>query len=177
MDARRFWCLGCSAFLLASVMGLAEPGNMVSISAPAFAKGNPIPAQFAYKHENISPELRIANVPANARSLVLIVDDPDSPSGLWTHWLVWNLPASTTSIPEGKLPSGAIQGKNSFGHFCYDGPAPPSGTHRYFFHLYALDTPFFPKVLESSDRAAILALMKGHIVGQAETYGVYSASP
>ena len=156
-------------------MGLAEPVNMVSISAPAFAKGNPIPAQYAYKHENISPELRIANVPANARSLVLIVDDPDSPSGLWTHWLVWNVPPTTTDILEGKLPSGAIQGKNSFGHVCYDGPAPPSGTHRYFFHLYALDAAL--SLPGRSNRAALEKAMTGHVISEGETMGLYSASP
>src|ERR1019366_5496293 len=128
MDPYRVWCLSCCAFLLACVMGFAAPVYDVNISTPAFAQGKSIPAKYAYKGQNISPELRIGNVPANTRSMVLIVDDPDAPSGLWTHWLVWNLPADTTSIPEGKLPSGAIQGKNSFGRVRYDGPAPPRGT-------------------------------------------------
>ena len=157
-------------------MGFAGPVANMGISAPAFAQGQSIPARFAYKGQNIFPELRIENVPANARSLVLIVDDPDSPSGLWTHWLVWNLPANTTSILEGKLPSGAIEGKNSFGHVRYDGPAPPSGTHRYFFHLYALDiTVSLPA---GSDRTALEAAMNpqvSHIVGTGETFGAYSA--
>jgi Raf kinase inhibitor-like YbhB/YbcL family protein len=96
---------------------------------------------------------------------------------LWTHWLVWNIPPNTTDIPEGRLPPGAREGKNSFGDARYDGPAPPSGTHRYFFHLYALDLPFFPKFRTASDRDAMLAGMEGHIVGKAETFGIYSASP
>ena len=145
----------------------------MNISTPAFAQGKPIPAQYSYKGRNISPEVRIANVSANARSLVLIVDDPDAPVGLWTHWLVWNLPVATTSIPEGKLPPGAVQGKNSSGHVHYDGPAPPSGTHRYFFHLYALDTAL--SLPAGSGRAALEQAMSGHIVGEAETYGVYAA--
>jgi Raf kinase inhibitor-like YbhB/YbcL family protein len=146
----------------------------MNISTPAFAQGKSIPAQYAYKNQNISPELRIANVPPNARSLVLIVDDPDAPMGLWTHWLVWNLPV-TTSIPEGKLPPGAMQGRNSNGHVRYDGPAPPSGTHRYFFHLYALDRTL--SLPAGSGRTVIEQAMSGHIVGTSETFGVYAVSP
>jgi Raf kinase inhibitor-like YbhB/YbcL family protein len=175
MEPRRIWCLSCCAFLLAGLIGFAGPVNNMNISAPAFAPGKAIPAQYAYKGQNISPELRIGNVPANARSLVLIVDDPDAPVGLWTHWLVWNLPATTTSIPESKLPPGAMQGKNSFGNVRYDGPAPPSGTHRYFFHLYALDTML--SLPAGSGRDALEQAMNGHIVGSGETFGIYSASP
>jgi len=172
MDSRCVW-IGCGAFLLAFVPGLADPAQGVAISSPAFAEGKPIPARHAYKGENISPELRIGNVPAKAKSLALIVEDPDSPSGLWTHWLVWNLAADTTSISEGKLPSGAIEGKNSFGHVRYDGPAPPGGTHRYFFRVYALDTTI--SLPSGSSRAALLAAMQGHVVGSGATHGVYSA--
>jgi Raf kinase inhibitor-like YbhB/YbcL family protein len=170
----RLGCLSCCAFLLVGLVGFAGTGPGFIISAPAFTLGKSIPARYAYKGQNISPELRIANVPANARSLVLIDDDPDSPSGLWTHWLVWNLPTTITDIPEGKLPPSAIEGKNSFGDAHYDGPAPPSGTHRYFFRLYALDRMFL--LPSGSDRTALEAAMKGHIVGTGETFGVYSAS-
>jgi Raf kinase inhibitor-like YbhB/YbcL family protein len=173
MDSYRVWCLSCCAFLLAGVMGFAGPVNNVNISTPAFAQGKSIPAKYAYKGQNISPELRIGNVPANTRSMVLIVDDPDAPMGLWTHWLVWNLPADTTSIPEGKLPAGAVQGKNSNGHFRYDGPAPPSGTHHYYFHLHALDTTL--SLPSGSSRDALVEAMKGHVVGYGLTIGVYSA--
>jgi len=141
--------------------------------APAFSPGKAIPAQYAYKRQNLSPELRIGNVPANAKSLVVIVDDPDAPMGLWTHWLVWNLPANTTDIPEGKLPPNAVQGKNSFGNVRYDGPAPPFGTHRYFFCVYALDTVI--ALPAGSSRSALEAAMKGHVVAEGETSGVYSA--
>jgi hypothetical protein len=162
------WCL----FLLSSLAGFADPVRL-DVSAPAFGPGQPIPPDYAYRGANTSPELRIANVPANARSLALIVDDPDAPAGLWTHWLVWNLPPDTASIPAGNPPSSVLQGKNSFGHVRYDGPAPPSGTHRYFFHLYALDTTL--DLPAGSDRAALLAAMKGHLVGSGETFGVYQA--
>jgi Raf kinase inhibitor-like YbhB/YbcL family protein len=174
MDPRRIWCLGCCAFLLAGFIGFAAPVNSMNISAPAFAPGKSIPAQYAYKGQNISPELRFEYIPDNAGSLVLIVDDPDSPSGLWTHWLVWNL-SPRESIPAGKLPPSAVEGKNSFGNVRYDGPAPPFGTHRYFFHLYALNTRL--SLPEGSDRAALEQAMNGHIVGEGETFGVYSASP
>jgi Raf kinase inhibitor-like YbhB/YbcL family protein len=174
MEAYRVWSLGCCALLLAGVMGFAGPVNTMNISAPAFAPGKPIPAKYASKGQNISPELRLGNLPANARSLVLIVDDPDAPMGLWTHWLVWNLSPQTTSIPEGKLPPDAVEGKNSSGHVRYDGPAPPSGTHRYFFHLYALDTAL--SLPAGTGRAALEEAMKGHVVGTGETSGVYSAA-
>ena len=95
---------------------------------------------------------------------VLVTDnDPDAPAGLWTHWLVWNLPATVTVLAEGKLPPDAQQGRNSFGHACYDGPAPPSGTHRYFFHLYALDTTL--ALPSGSDRSEIKAAMQAHADG------------
>ena len=175
MDALRAEWLGCCIFLLCGLFGCARPADNVNISAPAFAEGKSIPAQYAFKSQNISPELHVGNVPANARSLVLIVDDPDSPSGLWTHWLVWNLPPNTTDIPDGKLPLGAVEGRNSFGNVRYDGPAPPNGTHRYFFRLYALDTTL--SLPAGSDRADLEQGMNGHIVAKGETYGVYSASP
>jgi Raf kinase inhibitor-like YbhB/YbcL family protein len=175
MNPHRVWCLSCFAFLLCGLLGFAGTGPRFIISAPAFALGKPIPARYAHKGQNISPELRIENVPSNALSLVLIVDDPDAPMGLWTHWLVWNLPPDTTDIPEGKLPSAAREGKNSSGHVHYDGPAPPSGTHRYFFHLYALDTTL--SLPTGSSRVALEQAMNGHVVGTGETFGVYSATP
>jgi Raf kinase inhibitor-like YbhB/YbcL family protein len=175
MDSHRVWGLGCCAFLLSGLLGFADPA--MTISSPAFAQGAPMPSHFAYTGDNVSPELDIAHVPANAKSLVLIVDDPDAPMGIWTHWLVWNLSPTITTIPEGKLPPDAREGKNSFGPARYDGPAPPSGTHRYFFRVYALDELFFPKFRTASDRDAILAEIKGHVVGTGETFGTYSASP
>ena len=157
--------------LLACLAGRAVAGDALSIVAPAFDPGRPMPTRFAFADANVSPELRVANAPSGTRSLVLIVDDPDAPSGLWTHWLVWNLPAATTDIAEGKLPAAAVEGKNSFGNVRYDGPAPPSGTHRYFFHLYALDASL--ALPAGSDRAALRAAMEGHVVGKTEMFGIY----
>ena len=87
----------------------------------------------------MSPELRIQDAPAEAKSLALIVDDPDAPVGLVTHWLVWNIDPKTTEIAEGSAPSGAVQGKNYYGEIGYHGPDPPSGTHRYYIKIFALD--------------------------------------
>jgi hypothetical protein len=165
---RRF-CF-CISFLVFAA-GWADADNSFSLSSPAFRRGMPLPIKCGLHQQNISPELRIGNVPSNARSLVLIVDDPDAPAGLWTHWLVWNLPANTASIPEGKLPAGARQGKNSFGNTSYDGPAPPLGIHRYYFHLYALDTTL--ALPAGSNRGALEEAMKGHVVGETETFGTY----
>lgn len=161
-----FWiCLG----------GMALAGPSFTISSPAFTHGQPIPAHHALGGDNVSPELDITQVPTKAKVLVLIVDDPDAPSGLWTHWLVWNLPVTTASMAEGKLPPEAREGTNSFGHVRYDGPMPPSGTHRYFFRLYALDSVL--KLPTGSERDAVMAAMEGHIVGVAETFGTYQAHP
>jgi Raf kinase inhibitor-like YbhB/YbcL family protein len=171
MDSRRLWCLVCFAFLLAVFPAIVYADNSFAVSSPDFLQGRPIPIKFGYHQQNISPELKIENVPANAKSLVLIVDDPDAPMGLWTHWLVWNLPTSTTSIPEGKLPPNAVQGKNSYGNFRYDGPAPPLGTHRYFFRVYALDTTL--SLPPGSARSALEQAMNGHILQETETFGTY----
>ena len=145
----------------------------MTVSSPEFAGAQPMPAKSGLRGENRSPQLLIGSVPLNAKSLVLIVDDPDSPSGLWTHWLVWNIPTSASVIAEGDVPNGAVVGKNSFGNVRYDGPAPPSGTHRYFFHISALDTNL--SLDRGASRAELDAAMKGHVVGHADFYGTYSA--
>jgi Raf kinase inhibitor-like YbhB/YbcL family protein len=166
------------AILLVGLSVDAIAGDSFRISSPAFSNGKPMPARFAKKGGNLSPELHIAGVPSNAVSLVLIVDDPDAPSGLWTHWLLANIPPDTKVIAEGKVPAGAIQGKNSFGNARYDGPLPPSGTHRYFFHLYALDrkldvaTGFGRMALKSVDHP-----VSGKDSNACEMYGTYSANP
>jgi Raf kinase inhibitor-like YbhB/YbcL family protein len=145
----------------------------MTLSSPEFAGGQPMPAKSALRGANKSPQLLIGSVPLNAKSLVLIADDPDSPSGLWTHWLVWNIPTSASVITEGDVPHGAVEGKNSFGNVRYDGPVPPSGTHRYFFRVSALDTSL--SLERGASRSGLEAAMKGHVVGHAEFFGTYSA--
>ncbi len=147
----------------------------MTFSSTDFAEGQPIPKDYAMRGGNKSPQLLIGSIPGNAKTMALIVDDPDAPAGLWTHWLMWNIPASTAVISEGKVPEGAVEGKNSFGNGRYDGPAPPSGTHRYFFHIYALDTSL--SLDQGASRAELEAAMKGHVVGDAKFFGTYSATP
>ena len=171
MRARRA-CIFLAGFLVASP-ALAQSSNFMTISSPEFAGGQPMPAKSALRGANKSPQVLIGSVPENAKTLVLIVDDPDSPSGLWTHWLEWNIPTSASVIAEGEVPNGAVVGKNSFGNVRYDGPAPPSGTHRYFFRIFALDTKL--SLDRGASRSELDAAMKGHVVGHAEFYGTYSA--
>ncbi len=143
------------------------------ITSAAFAEGTPIPDRHAYRRQNLSPPLEISGVPAKAKCLALIVDDPDAPVGTWVHWLLANIAASVKSIPEGATPPSATRGKNDFGTLNWGGPAPPSGTHRYYFRLYALDA-----LLPLSDgfsRKDLEAAMKGHVVGTTETMGTYAA--
>jgi Raf kinase inhibitor-like YbhB/YbcL family protein len=153
----------------------ADNSNFMSISSPDFAQGQPMPSSSAMHGDNHSPQLLIGAVPTNAKTLVLIVDDPDSPTGLWTHWLLWNIPPDAAVIDAGKVPKDAVQGKNSFGHVRYDGPAPPSGTHRYFFRVYGLDTKL--ALSAGATRSELEAAMKGHVIGSADFFGTYSAHP
>jgi len=170
MDLRGLWRLGWCVVILAA--SRVEAADAFAISSPDFANGRIIPQKYSYHGGNVAPELRMAHVPANTKSLVLIVDDPDAPSGLWTHWTVWNIPVPTYALYADKLPAGAVQGKNSFGHVGYDGPAPPNGTHRYFFRLYALNTVL--SLPEGSSREALDAAMVRHVIGHAELFGTYS---
>ena len=128
------------AVALVAICSVAS-GNAgeLKIASPSFRNGDNIPARFGRLGGNSNPALKIEGAPANAKSLVLIVDDPDAPGGLFTHWLIWNLDSKTTSIAERSTPQGAVEGKNDFGKIGYGGPQPPSGTHRYYFKIFALD--------------------------------------
>src|SRR5436853_6315744 len=112
----------------ASLVAFGAGGAKMKISTPAFQEGGTIPEKFSKDGQNVNPELRIEGVPAEAKSLALIVDDPDAPVGLFTHWLVWNIDPKTTEIAESTAPKGAMQGTNDFPGSGYDRPQPPSGT-------------------------------------------------
>src|SRR5260370_33348157 len=112
----------------------------MNISSPAFANNQPIPDKYTCTGDNINPPLEFSHIPAQAKSLVLMVDDPDAPSGLWVHWTIFNMPPSITHIAENTKPETGTEGITSFGKPGYGAPCPPLGTHRYFFKLYALDT-------------------------------------
>jgi len=162
---------GAFAIALAAISSLAAGGAKMKITSSAFQEGAEIPSKFTCDGADTSPPLQIADIPSEAKSLALIVDDPDAPSGLFTHWLVWNIPPQTGSVREGSAPKGA-QGANDFGKSGYGGPCPPSGTHRYYFKVFALDReldlPFGAK------RGQLDAAMKGHVVAQGELIGRYS---
>ena len=147
-------------------------GGKMKITSPAFQEGGTILEKFSKNGQNVNPELRIEGAPAEARSLALIVDDPDAPVGLFTHWLVWNVDPKTTEIAENSVPKGGLQGTNDFPGQRYDGPRPPSGTHRYYFKIFALDQMLDLK--PGAKRRDVDAAMKGHVIAQGELMGRYS---
>lgn len=143
----------------------------LSITSPAFSQNETIPARHTCDGDDVSPPLAIGGVPEKTGSLALIVDDPDAPSKTWVHWVLWNLAADTAEIPENTVPPGAVQGTNDFGKRKYGGPCPPSGTHRYFFKLYALDAPL--ALPAGATKTQVEEAMGGHLLGQAELVGRY----
>jgi Raf kinase inhibitor-like YbhB/YbcL family protein len=159
------------AILLSAIASLAAGGATMKITSSAFHEGANIPSKFTCDGSDTSPPLQIAGVPSGAKTLVLIVDDPDAPSGLFTHWLVWNIPPQTGSIAEGSAPQG-VQGANDFGKSGYRGPCPPPGTHRYSFKIFALDHEL--ELRSGAKRSQVDAAMKGHVIAQGELVGRYA---
>ena len=145
-----------------------EVGDMI-LKSTAFVEGGKIPSKYTCDGEDINPPLEIEEIPVGAESLVLIVDDPDAPMGTWDHWIVWNIPI-VTKINEDSVPG--IQGKNSWERNDYGGPCPPSGTHRYFFKLYALDTTL--DIDYNSTKKEVEKVMDGHIISHTQLVGLYS---
>jgi len=145
--------------------------GQLKIASPAFKDNGSIPKQYTCDGKDMNPPLIIENVLKEARSLALIVDDPDAPVGLWVHWVMWNIDPKIKEIKENYVPKGAIQGINDFRKNNYGGPCPPSGTHRYFFKLYALDTTL--NISPNSTKADLEKAMKGHILAQAQIIGLY----
>ncbi|RMD91107.1 MAG: YbhB/YbcL family Raf kinase inhibitor-like protein [Calditrichaeota bacterium] len=148
----------------------------IKITSPAFSEGGMIPSKYTCDGQDISPPLNWEKSPAGVKSFALICDDPDAPMGTWVHWVIFNIPADTTSLPENVptikvLKNGAKQGRNDFRKIGYGGPCPPGGTHRYFFKLYALDTMLDLKSGISKDE--LLKAMEGHIVARGELMGKY----
>src|SRR5438046_1454063 len=147
-------------------------GDGMKITSAAFKEGGQIPSQFTCDGANKNPTLEFTGLPQGAKSLALIVDDPDAPSGLCTHWIVRNIEPATGQIAENSSPTGGSQGTNDFGKSGYGGPCPPLGTHRYFFKLVALDEKLSLKA--GARRADFDRAIKGHIVGEAQLMGRYS---
>jgi Raf kinase inhibitor-like YbhB/YbcL family protein len=161
---------GVSAILLAAI-GLAAGGAKMKITSSAFQQAASIPSKFTCDGANASPPLQIADVPSEAKSLALIVDDPDAPGGLFTHWIVWNISPQTSTVAEGSTPKG-VQGTNDFGKSGYGAPCPPSGTHRYYFKIFALDRELDLPI--GAQRRQFDQAIKGHVIAQGELVGRYS---
>ena len=152
----------------------------LQITSPAFSEGRAIPAKYTCEGQDISPPLAWSGAPPNTKSFALIVDDPDAPDPakpqrVYVHWVLYNIPAGTASLPENAsksgLPKGAVQGKNDWGKPEFGGPCPPIGRHRYFHKLYALDTEL--NGLSSPTKADVERAMKGHILASGELMGTY----
>lgn len=143
----------------------------MTISSSAFDNYANIPDVYTCEGEDINPPLTIRDIPPTARSLVLIVDDPDAPGGLFTHWLLWNIPPDTDHIDEDSTPPGAVEGENSSGEIGYMGPCPPSGVHHYRFMLWALSDNL--SLDEDSTREEVEAALEQYVLARAEWVGQY----
>jgi len=171
--------LACAAPSKSGTPATAEDttsAGMALVSA-AFKEGEHIPAKYSGYGENVSPDLSWDKVPAGTKSFALICRDPDAPVGTFYHWVVFNIPGRVKQLPEGlerlaALPFGGSQGTNSFRNVGYDGPRPPSGTHRYYFDLYALDEVLALDRTASAGR--LLEAIRGHVLVQASLMGKYA---
>ncbi len=148
----------------------------LTVTSGAFRQEGMIPSKYTCDGADVSPPLSWSKPPAGTRSLALISDDPDAPGRTWVHWVVYNIPPGTTSLPEGvprneKILGDALQGKNDFGRVGYGGPCPPGGTHRYFFKLYALDAVL--DLRSGATKNDVLSAMEGHVLAQGELMGKY----
>lgn len=139
------------------------------ISSPAFEEGERIPVQYTCDGKNISPPLDLSGIPGKTASLALVVEDPDAPAGNWVHWVVWNIDP-LKSIGENSIPG--TEGLNDFGKHHYGGPCPPSGTHRYYFRAYALDSLL--AIPGSSDRFQLAEAIEGHVLAESAWMGRYT---
>lgn len=148
----------------------------INIISSAFSDGELIPPQYTCDGSDISPQLEWDGIPEGTKEIALICDDPDAPMGTWVHWVLYNIPPGVNNLPEGvsaitTLKNGAVQGTNDFHKIGYGGPCPPSGTHRYFFKLYALDAKLNLK--PGKTKTDLLAIMEGHIIAEGQLMGKY----
>lgn len=167
-----------AGFLGAEAVGAVKKSNLenhnlvtpMRIISPDFEPDQPIPAVFTCEGKDISPALVWENIPDGTKSLALICEDPDAPRGLWVHWIVVNIPADCRGIPQGgPLPKGSLEIRNDFGRTAWGGPCPPSGTHRYFFKLFALNV----SKLEKITRRNYAVEIKKHLLAEARVMGTY----
>jgi Raf kinase inhibitor-like YbhB/YbcL family protein len=145
------------------------------LESPAFKDGGEIPKKYGYKKDNISPPLKIKDAPSAARSLVLIMDDPDAMGAvgkLWVHWVVWNIDPKVSEIAESSVPQGAIEGTTDFGAIGYGGPAPPDKRHTYIFKLYALNSKI--ALQKGANKSQVEDAMRDHIIAQTSLCGTFA---
>ena len=143
----------------------------MKITSSVFGHNTLVPSKYTCEGQNINPPLSIKDIPADTKSLVLIVDDPDAPTKTWTHWTVWNISPDTAEIAENSIPGGCVEGTTSFGRTGYGGPCPPSGTHRYFFKIFALNKLL--NLPHGAYLANLTAAMENHIIDKDEFIGLY----
>jgi len=149
----------------------------LSVESDAFTEGGLIPSKYTCDGNDVSPPLRWSGLPDGTRSLALISDDPDAPMGTWVHWVMYNIPPHVRELrehvpPSEKLSDSTVQGRTDFGRIGYGGPCPPSGTHRYYFRVYALDTVL--DVAPGTTKRQLLRAMEGHVLAQGELMGKYA---
>lgn len=156
--------------ILCATAGLAQAGESMFVSSPGFNKDQGLPVQYTCQGEGVAPPLQWGNPPAQTKSIAVLVDDPDAPK-TFTHWLVYNITPAVESLPRGgALPPGAITGYNSANTTAYFAPCPPSGTHHYVFHVYALDIVLPRKVMTKEQ---FLGAIQGHVTGYGEDVAVF----
>ncbi len=170
-DIKLIFLLFISVLILFSCQKAINSNNKNMKITSVFKHNETIPVQYTCDGENISPPIIISGASAGTKSLALIMDDPDSPSGDFVHWLLWNIPADTKEIKENNEPSGAIMGKNDFDRLNWGGPCPPSGIHHYQFKIFALDVKL--DLMAGATKDQLMEAMSGHILDQALLVGLY----
>jgi Raf kinase inhibitor-like YbhB/YbcL family protein len=176
------WCLPILFVLCSCRSGVSSETPRpvstptITVTSSAFSHGSDIPKRYTADGENVSPPISWKGIPKAAKSIALICDDPDAPSGNWTHWVIFDIPANAVNLPEhvpvtATLPSGAEQGINDFGNVGYSGPSPPNGTHRYYFRVYALDEVLYLNT--KPHKADLEKAMKDHVLASGELMGKY----
>ena len=171
--------LGCASrqpTAQAPAPGPKEDKAAIKLTSPAFKEGQAIPRTYTCDGVNVSPPLEWSGVPKTAKTVAIIADDPDAPAGTWVHWVLYNLPAENIGVVENmpateNLAAGGFQGKNDFEKIGYGGPCPPSGTHRYFFKIYALDSEL--PLIAGATKAELVKAMEGHVVLEGQLMGTY----
>jgi Raf kinase inhibitor-like YbhB/YbcL family protein len=180
------FCFFLTIFLIAGAAEMLQAKNQINtkikggktmeIKSSSFNHEGMIPAKYTCDGQNVSPPLAWSGAPEKTKGFALICDDPDAPAGTWVHWVIFDIPASVNSLPE-KFPRQeeiagmGKSGKNTSGHYGYDGPCPPGGTHRYYFKLYALDTLL--NLSAGLSKEDLLKAMKGHVLAEAQLMGRY----